>query len=813
MNQEELENSLAKGDALRDSGNAPAAIDVYLAVVAAAPDFAKGHFKLATAYDRLGRRDEAEKSYREALRQNPTYVEAFGNLGVLLFGRGDWDEAERCYRNALANNPDYFEAHVNLSKLLFIASRQLESLYFARRACALKPSSAIAIERVGRALGKLGRIGESLAELHRATDIDPTAVSPWLSLGDGLQAIGRYEEADIAFVRAIAASVDDPRPRSYRAFWTNYQALPRETVWQRHREFGRWVRERLGPVMTKLPTAQRPDPDRRLRVGFVSPDFRRHSVGYFVRGGLQHLDHKEFQLFAYFDYHAEDEISATVKPMFHQWSDIFSKTDDAVFDQIREDRIDVLVDLAGLTGGNRMMLFGRRAAPVQVTYLGYPNTTGLDCIDYRLTDQWADPEGDGDEFYSETLWRLPASFLCYSAPLESPPVSDPPILENGFVTFGSFNNRIKISDECLKLWVGLLKDITDSRLVVKSIQGTEDEASRRGLLDRFVAHGIDPARVEVHAQVGELKDHLGLYSLIDMALDTFPFNGTTTTCEALWMGVPVIALAGDRHSARVGESLLNNLGLPELVARDGKDYRRIAQKLAEAPDRLAELRHGMRERMRGSPLMDSVTIGHDIGMALRGMWTRHCRSFSVDLPVEAEVSVGSEELLRLHIGGWEAREGWKILDAESREGVDFVGDIRELSAFAAESCAEIYASHVLEHLAPQDMLPALNGMHRMLVPGGTLYLSVPDFDTLVWLFASPALSTAEKFHVMRMIFGAQDTPHDLHRIGLNFDFLVDYLKDVGFTSVEHVESFGLFYDTSELVVSGQRISLNLIVIK
>ncbi len=812
MNQEELKDLLAKGDALRDSGDANGAIDAYLAMVVAAPDFAKGHFKLATAYDRLGRRDEAEKSYREALRLDPVYVEAFGNLGVLLFGRGDWDEAERCYRNALAENPDYFEAHVNLSRILFIASRHMESLYFARRACALKPDSALAIEYSGRALEKLGRIGESLAELRRATDIDPKAVSPWLSLGNGLQALGRHEEADVAFVMAMSAS-DDPRSRCYRAFWTNYQALPRETVWQRHGEFGRWVREKLGPVKTGMSATQRPDPTRRLRVGFVSPDFRRHSVGYFVRGGLQHLDHKEFQLFAYFDYHAEDEVSASVKPMFHRWRDIFSKTDDAVFDQIREDRIDVLVDLAGLTGGNRMMLFGRRAAPVQVTYLGYPNTTGLDCMDYRLTDQWADPEGDGDEFHSETLWRLPASFLCYSAPLESPQVSDPPILKNGFVTLGSFNNRIKISDECLKLWVGLLSDIPDSRLVLKSVQGTGDEASRQGLLDRFIACGIDPARVEVHGQVGDLKDHLGLYSLIDMALDTFPFNGTTTTCEALWMGVPVIALKGDRHSARVGESLLNNLGLPELIARDGEDYRRIARELAEAPDRLAELRHGMRERMRGSPLMDSLATGHDIGMALRGMWTHHCRRFAEDLPVETEAPVAGEELLHLHIGGWEAREGWKILDAESREGVDFVGDIRELSAFADESCVEIYASHVLEHLAPHDILSALNGMHRMLAPGGTLYISVPDLDTLVWLFASPALSTAEKFQIMRMMYGAQDTPHDLHRIGLNFDFLVDYLKDVGFTSVEHVESFGLFHDTSELVVSGQRISLNLIVIK
>lgn len=814
MNRDQVEGVLASADGLRDAGDAQGALKVYLEAVEFAPDFAKGHFKLATAYDRLGRKDEAEKCYREALRLDPEYAEAFGNLGVLLFARGDWDEAELCYRNALANNPDYFEAHVNLSRLLFIASRYLESLYFARRASGLRPQAAIAVERAALALGKLGRIGESLAELRRATEVDPTLASAWLSLGSALQALGHGAESDAAFLKAIEASNDDPGPRINWAFWANYQPLPRETVWQRHREFGSWVRARLGPVAVDPPDAlRRPDPDRRLRVGLVSPDLRRHSVAYFVKGAFEHLDHKAFQLFAYFDHHKEDEVSAALKPMFHHWCDIFATTDEALFDRIRGDRIDVLIDLAGLSGGNRLRVFGRRAAPLQLTYLGYPNTTGLDCMDYRITDHWADPAGDGDEFHSETLWRLPACFLCYSAPLDARDVAEPPMLKNGYVSFGSFNNRIKISDQCLKLWVALLRDIPSARLVLKSIQGTGDEASRQGLLDRFVSSGIDPARVQVHAQVSGLENHLDMYSMIDIALDTFPYNGTTTTCEALWMGVPVIGLKGDRHAARVGESLLNNLGLPELVAADEEDYLRVARSLAADPQRLAELRGGMRDRMRASPLMDSRALGRDMSAALRDMWACHCQRFAGDLPVEIEPPATEHELLRLHIGGRERKDGWQILDAESRQEVDFVGDIRDLSAFRDESCAEVYASHVLEHVPPQDILPVLNGIHRILVPGGSLYLSVPDLDTLVWLFSSPILNKAEKFHVMRMMFGGQVDEHDLHRIGLNFDFLADYLSDVGFSSLEHVESFGLFDDTSEMVVAGHRISLNLIVIK
>lgn len=814
ISAEGLEDLLACGDRLRDGGDISGALALYRQAVEAAPDLAKGYFKLATVQARQGLPDDAETSYREAIRLSPCYVEAYGNLGVLLFAGGNWDEAERCYRNALANNPNYFEAHINLARLLFVASRSLESLYFARRASELKPDSALAIERAGLALGKLGRIDESLAELRRATEIDPAVASPWVSLGGVLQALGHYEESDAAYLQAMALDDDDPIPHANRAFWANYREMPRELVWQRHAEFGRWIRRRLGPVAEPEAAARRPDPERRLRVGFVSADLRRHSVGYFVQGALAHLDHKRFQLYAYFDHHSEDTVSINLKPMFHQWRDIFSKTDDVVLEQIRGDRIDILVDLAGHTGSNRMRMFARRAAPVQVTYLGYPNTTGLDCMDYRLTDRWADPEGGGDEFHSETLWRLPNTFLCYTAPLDQLDVAEPPLLRNGYPTFGSFNNRIKISDSCLELWLRLLDAIPSSRLVLKSIQGTEDEMSRRGLLKRFVERGIDPMRIDIHAQVAGLENHLGMYSQIDIALDTFPYNGTTTTCEALWMGVPVIALKGDRHAARVGESLLMNMGLSELIAQTPDEYLSIASDLAADSGRLGALRRGMRARMLASRLMNSRAFGKDLGAALRGMWLGHCGRFAADLPIEAAAHDYQDELLRLQIGdGLLPREGWRRIAAAQDGCVDFVGDVRILSTFADESCAEILAAHVLQRLPPQDMLPVLNDIYRILAPGGILYLSVPDFEELAALFSSSELSNADKFQVMRTMFGTQDTDREMNRIGLGFDFLVDYLADVGFDSVEHVECFGPFNDIAELAVCGRRISLNLIVTK
>lgn len=280
------------------------------------------------------------------------------------------------------------------------------------------------------------------------------------------------------------------------------------------------------------------------------------------------------------------------------------------------------------------------------------------------------------------------------------------------------------------------------------------------------------------------------------------------------MGVPVIALKGDRHAARVGESLLMNLGLPELIAQTPDEYLSIASGLAADSGRFVALRRGMRARMLASRLMDSRAFGKDLGEALRGMWLDHCSRFAADLPVESTARDDQDESMRLQIGdGLPPREGWRRVASAQDGCVDFVGDVRILSTFADESCAEILASHVLQRLPPQDMLPVLNDIHRILVPGGTLYLSVPDFDELAALFSSSELSNADKFQVMRTMFGTQDTDRDMNRSGLGFDFLVDYLADVGFDSVEHVESFGLFGDAKELTVCGRRISLNLIVTK
>jgi predicted O-linked N-acetylglucosamine transferase (SPINDLY family) len=281
------------------------------------------------------------------------------------------------------------------------------------------------------------------------------------------------------------------------------------------------------------------------------------------------------------------------------------------------------VDLAGHTRGNRLPLFALKPAPVQVTWLGYPNTTGLREMDYRLTDAWADPPGVSDELHTESLVRLPHGFLCYKPLDDAPDVAAVPAIANGHVTFGCFNNSAKVNEKVLDAWCGILNDLPESRLLLKSRQ-LHGQGLHERFRDAFARRGVDPDRVEMLGRVNSTIEHLALYGRVDIALDTFPYNGTTTTCEALWMGVPVVALAGDRHAGRVGVSLLRGVGLDELVAASPEEYRRLATELAGDRDRLEAYRSTLRTRMQKAPLTDAAGFARDIEAAYRDMWRHWC---------------------------------------------------------------------------------------------------------------------------------------------------------------------------------------------
>jgi predicted O-linked N-acetylglucosamine transferase (SPINDLY family) len=364
-------------------------------------------------------------------------------------------------------------------------------------------------------------------------------------------------------------------------------------------------------------------PDRRLRIGYVSADFRQHSVAFFLAAIFKAHDPAAVDLCVYHNSSAEDELTTFFRERSAQWCNIHAMSSAEAAQRIHDDRIDILVDLSGHTAGNSIEAFARRPAPIQVNWLGYADTTGLSAMDYRLTDAVADPPG-ADRFARERLVRMPDAFLCYTAPAQAPQVVPPPVLETGVVTFGSFNNLIKVSASTLNLWAAVLREVPQSRMLIKG-RWLELPEMRRRMLDLFAQRGVVPERVELVPRIDATSGHLAAYGRVDVALDTIPYNGTTTTCETLWMGVPVVTLVGDVHAARVSASLLRQVGLDDLAATSKRGYVKAAARLAAEPHVLAELRAGLRQRMAASPLCNAARFTRHLEAAYRGMWRRWCR--------------------------------------------------------------------------------------------------------------------------------------------------------------------------------------------
>jgi protein O-GlcNAc transferase len=351
---------------------------------------------------------------------------------------------------------------------------------------------------------------------------------------------------------------------------------------------------------------------------------RAHSCAYFLEPLLQHLDRQQFELYLYHDHFRVDAVSLRLQAQAAVWRNLVGQPGPAVEQIIRADAPDILIDLAGHTGmNNRLALFARRLAPVQVTYLGYPNTTGLPAMDYRFTDAVADPVGEADRFATERLVRFAPTAWTYAAPPDAPAVNVRPSSPDTPVTFGCFNNLAKLTDAMLAAWAKVLHGVPGSRLWLKG-SGLGDRATRAGYLERFARLGLPAERITLLDRTAETASHLAMYHEVDVALDTFPYHGTTTTCEALWMGVPVVTLAGDRHMSRVGASLLTAIGHAEWIAASADDYVRIATDLALDRGRLGAIRAGLRQEITRSPLGDHRAQADLFGAALRSCWKKWC---------------------------------------------------------------------------------------------------------------------------------------------------------------------------------------------
>jgi len=530
-------------------------------------------------------------------------------------------EALDLHQKALEMTPTHLPWLLQTSRLAINLEKTALAREIGERVLALgeNPEMRSMIASIMHRTGDLDTMGEHLAAIPDGTEQDANAAN---LRGMMLAAQAKSHDALEAMGKTKFLAPDDFVLQCTRLMYLNYDAeISREAISAEHKAFGQRFGQDL-PLLDQNELARPHDPDRKLHIGFVSPDLGSHSVVYFLRPFLDVFDRDRFDVTAYASMPREDGISEALKQLVTRWRNVFHLSDKKLAETIREDQVDILIDLAGLTKGNRVRAFTARPAPIQMTYIGYPNTTGLSAIDYRITDGICDPD-DTDDDHTEKLIRLPGCFLCFAVPAHAPPVEPGPSEHRDYVTFGTFNNFAKINDEVLNLWADVLKAVPNSRLLAKS-KSSGDPTARQVIRERLSGQGVDPSRVDFADYSDTLTSHLSVYHDVDIALDTFPYNGTTTTCEALWMGVPVVALMGDRHASRVSASLLQAIGFPAGIATSPEEYVLTARLLAETPGLLKTLRRSLRETVMRSPLCDNQAHARTLEHAFHTVWQMWC---------------------------------------------------------------------------------------------------------------------------------------------------------------------------------------------
>lgn len=571
------------------------------------------HFDLATARMHAGDFEGAAAGYAEACRLRPGWVAALVNRGAALQRLGRPDEAELAFREALSLEPDSELVLTNLAGVLQARGGHEEAARLALRACAIAPDRSEPLVVLGDALHSLGHLVEAEASYRQAFALAPDCMLAHYNLGHVLNDQWRAAEAMAEFRRAIELDPGYQPARHALLFNLLYDpAQSEESIFAEHR---RWGEGFAATGQYRQIPGQQSAP-RRIRVGYVSPDFRVHSCMYFLQPLFTAHDRSAVEVFAYSITRRPDSGTAWFQAHTEHWRDVGGLDDAAIASLVRDDGIDILVDLAGHTRDQPLGVFALRPAPIQVAWLGYPATSGLPQIGYRLTDALADPPGAADRCHTEQLVRLPGGFLCYAPPADAPAVAALSTRRGPGVTFGSFNNIAKITPEVIRTWAEILRRAPDSRLVIKS-RILAHEVTRARLAACFTDAGIEPSRLDLRAWLPTAASPLAAYHDIDVALDTFPYNGVTTTFEALWMGVPVIALAGSRHAARVGVSILTHLGHRDWIAEDRESYVASALRLAADRQALTTLRSGLRAELVRSGLTDGPAFARGVEAAYR----------------------------------------------------------------------------------------------------------------------------------------------------------------------------------------------------
>ena len=639
------------------------------------PENAVIHFNLGNVLQTLGRSGEAKVSYLQAIRVDQKFADAYNNLGMLFQSEQNFEEAVANYKKALSIKPDFVCAQKNLDQLLsdlrLSEKQKLAEEYFQRglikqeqelnhealsnyrKVIEIDPEYAEAYINLGNVqrdlylhseaeesyksaleinhhlfkaynnLGvvqhELGRPDEAEKNYLKAIEIKPEFADSHNNLGNNLKESGLYEEAIQSYRRAVELNPTHTGFHSNLLFAHNYFAdQSPEAMLQEARRYGKKVAQNH-PYSEWCNSK---DPERCLRIGMVSGDFRDHPVSYFIEGILKSMSSSgtgKVELFAYYNHSHSDQTTERLKPLFKKWSPVFRVSDEALARQIREDGIDILIDLSGHTAHNRLPLFAWKPAPVQASWLGYFATTGVEAIDYLIADPWTLPESE-EQSFTEMIYRLPETRLCFTPPIEDPGINPLPALSSNEVTFSCFNKLDKLNEGVVATWSQILKAIPTSKLLLK-MAALKEPSTRQRLIERFAAQGIPPEQLILEG-ISPRAEYLATYQRVDIALDPFPYTGGTTTAEALWMGVPVLTMEGKSFLSRQGVGLLMNAGLPEWIAKDTEDYVSKAVSLSRDRACLAMLRANLRQQVLASPVFDAERFAIHFEEALRGMWRR-----------------------------------------------------------------------------------------------------------------------------------------------------------------------------------------------
>jgi predicted O-linked N-acetylglucosamine transferase (SPINDLY family) len=574
---------LALGFEMQDRGQHHLALEIYREAARIAPEYPRTALNIGNALQSLGRTDEAERAYRDAVAFDPGFAYARFNLGVLLAAGGNVAEAKHELLTALREQPDLVEAHIALADVLEAEGDLHDAAAHLRRALELRPRYAGAAYNLGLVLLGMNAFAEAEHWFLRAREYDPVAAAG--ALGDFCWEL-------------------------------NYRGdLSPETIFREHVRIGRTIARLAGPEFRNWPRSKAHD---RLRVGYVSADFRLHPVGLIVDQVLRLHDRAAFATYCYSNNDYDDDVARSIRQSCSQWQTIAHLDDEALADLIRQDEIDILVDLSTHSKGSRLPVFARKVAPIQVDWVGYLNTSGLSAMDYRLCDHHTDPVGETESLYTEELMRLPHSQWCYRPMAEVDVPASRPSDTAERIVFGSFNQYRKVGEECLDLWCRILARLPHAELRILDFDGPR---ATRTLLERLAARGIAPNRVTVLGRLG-VPDYFRAVGSVDIALDTFPYNGATTTLDALWMGTPVVVLKGDRSIARGGYSIMQSAGLPELATTSVDDYVSVNTRLALDASWRKSLSARLRSTLVASPLMNGRQFVVDLEAAFRSMWEK-----------------------------------------------------------------------------------------------------------------------------------------------------------------------------------------------